>query len=143
MSSCRLLFVDDDMEDQYIMQEAFKANGKSTEILYFANDGEMAIQWLHGLEKEDLPHLIVLDLNMPRMDGKATLRYLKENDIFKPIPVIIYSTSEHNGDKQDCRQLGASLYITKPSSFEQWNKMARVFGEICEGNTDLFEQPTA
>lgn len=131
------------MEDQYIMQEAFKANGRSTEILYFANDGEMAIQWLEGLHKEDLPHLIVLDLNMPRMDGKTTLRYLKENDSFKSIPVIIYSTSEHSVDKQVCRQLGAALYVTKPSSFEQWNNMARVFGEICEGNTDVFEQPTA
>ena len=113
-----ILYVDDDADDIYFFSESL---AKSTTKVNFtsAGNGEEALYYLHEISRlEELPSLIILDLNMPRQDGRKTLRYLKESPVFTDIPVVILSTSESKMDRETCEQLGAVSYIQKPTYFE-------------------------
>lgn len=131
MEVWKILIVDDDPEDRDILKDALKIIQDGEEI-FFAENGEQALQVLaKDLANNDLPCLIVLDLNMPRMNGTETLRCIKKKDAFKDIPVIIYSTSINPVEKEHCLQLGAHDYITKPVSFTESKITAQKLIEIC------------
>jgi len=106
-----VLLVDDDQDDKLLFQEALSSVRYHVHFNYFAY-GADAIKWL--VATTDLPHYIFLDLNMPRMNGKEVLAEIKKYDHLQKIPVIVYSTSNNEAEKSECKQLGASLYITKP-----------------------------
>ena len=106
-----ILLIDDDPDDKLLFHEALVSVQSQTCFNYFGN-GRDAINWLS--KTEELPDYIFLDLNMPRMNGKETLEEIKKNPRLKPLPVIVYSTSNNEIDKQECKRLGAALYITKP-----------------------------
>lgn len=128
-----ILLVDDDSEDQFLMQEAFSDNGIGTS-LRFADNGEAAIELLDHLPPEELPALIVMDLNMPRMNGREALTYLKQHPLYHDIPVIIYSTSLNDVERERCKEIGAAAYITKPATFTECQQIAWWFHKIgCEG----------
>lgn len=112
-----VLIVDDDVEDQELLKEAIKEVDESVKCLS-AKNGEEALEMLHTFLHK-LPQLIFLDLNMPRMNGKALLSKLKQLDVLKEIPIIIYTTSKSKTDIEDARKLGALQFITKPNSFEE------------------------
>lgn len=112
-----ILIVDDDMEDQELLREAIKEVDTSVHCLS-AKNGEEALDMLHTL-LQNPPHLIFLDLNMPRMNGKNFLRKLKQLDVLNKIPVIIYTTSKMQADIEETQQLGARQFISKPNSFEE------------------------
>ena len=78
---------------------------------YFSN-GPNALQWLTNTT--ETPHYIFLDLNMPRMNGKEVLAEIKNTPLIAQIPVIVYSTSNNEFEKQECKHLGAALFVTKP-----------------------------
>jgi CheY-like chemotaxis protein len=91
----------------------------------------LVIQYLDKLNSEsELPSLIVLDLNMPRLSGTETLRMLKNHTVYRHIPVKIFSTSMNDIEKAHCLQLGAEAYIIKPIKFEQCIEIARRFYEF-------------
>lgn len=127
----KILLVDDDPEDRAIMQEAIElAPGKDT--FWFAENGEDALSKLDEFYLSGhLPCLIVLDLNMPRMNGTQTLSYLKADERFQNIPVIIYSTSVNMLEKEKCMRLGAHSYIAKPVSFRESLETATLFNQFC------------
>jgi CheY-like chemotaxis protein len=127
----KILLVDDDPEDRAIMQDAIElAPGKET--FWFAEDGEDALSKLEEFYLTgNLPCLIVLDLNMPRMNGTQTLSHLKADERFCNIPVIIYSTSVNHMEKEKCMRLGAHSYIAKPVSFKESVDTASLFNEFC------------
>ncbi|MEJ7827376.1 MAG: response regulator [Segetibacter sp.] len=112
-SAKNILLVDDDADDLAMLHEALVQVGCNYEIKEAA-DGEKALQYLIArTQVEPLPALIVLDINMPRLDGKQTLAAIKASPAFAAIPVVIFSTSSNSFD-----QLFASAYnveiITKP-----------------------------
>jgi CheY-like chemotaxis protein len=109
-----LFLVDDDHDDQEIFIEALKSIDKSI-ICYTANDGKDAISQLN--DSLLLPAVIFLDLNMPVMNGKECLKALKIDKNLKELPVVIYSTSSSENEKQNCIELGAANFISKPSHF--------------------------
>ena len=76
--------------------------------------------------------LIVLDLNMPILNGTQTLRKIKEDDRFREIPVVIYSTSVNSIEKEECFKLGALDYLVKPSSFSDSVEIAKTLRRICK-----------
>ncbi|MCD6062843.1 MAG: two-component response regulator [Flavipsychrobacter sp.] len=126
----RILLADDDMEDRLIIEDAFREIGLEKEIA-FVEDGELVIQYLDKLNSEsELPSLIVLDLNMPRLSGTETLRMLKNHTVYRHIPVKIFSTSMNDIEKAHCLQLGAEAYVIKPIKFEQCIEIARRFYEF-------------
>ena len=101
--------------------------------IYFAENGEQALELLDkNYNVAEVPCLIVLDLNMPKMNGTQTLGNLKSDERFKHIPVIIYSTSINPLEKEKCMQLGAHSYITKPISFKESTETAKVFLQFCD-----------
>ena len=100
-------------------------------MILFAENGEEVIEILTRFSSGELPCLIVLDLNMPKMNGTETLRYLKSEERFRKIPVIIYSTSINPVERDRCLHLGARDYISKPASFGESVSTAKMFYQYC------------
>ncbi len=125
-----ILLVDDDAEDCIIIQGAFEDFGY-TSLLHFEEDGEKAVNYLQQcLPEGRLPSLIILDLNMPRMNGRQTLSYLKNNEAFAAIPVIIFSTSLNQFEYDQCLALGAHSYVIKPMTYKEAQEVVSYFYKI-------------
>ena len=119
-----ILYADDDIDDKAWVSEACK-EVDCTFQFRFVDNGREVVEYLSKRSKEELPSLIVLDLNMPEMDGRQTLQFVKNHPEFKDIPVIIVTTSASKLDKDICKRLGASLYLTKPDSHSEWQHIIR------------------
>lgn len=131
MIDCRILMADDDPEDRSIIHDAMEYSAAGG-VMQFAENGAQALKMLDEFyENAVLPKLVVLDLNMPKMNGIEALTAIKDDDRFRHIPVIIYSTSINPADQKKCMQLGASAYVSKPISFAESIKTARVFLQLC------------
>ncbi|HEX8516381.1 MAG TPA: response regulator [Bacteroidia bacterium] len=107
-----ILLVDDDLDDQKFFAEALKIVDNSL-VLYTAKDGVDAIEQL----MVKTPDVILLDLNMPRMNGVEFLQELKASNRFREIPVIIYSSFLSTCDKVEVMGLGAREFVRKPIAF--------------------------
>jgi len=117
------MIVDDDPDDIDFFRVAVrKIDPLNTCIT--ATDGEDALQKLQK-ETGNLPDFIFLDLNMPRMDGKTCLRELKKKERLKDIPVIIYTTSSHEQEKEETLALGAAYFLTKAHSIKMLQESIR------------------
>lgn len=116
-----ILIAEDDADDRFLLQSAFEENGY-TDVLYFVENGVELIEYLqkliNGAKDLKAPKFILLDLNMPKKDGREVLKEIKQNDSLKRIPVIIFSTTNNEQEMRRCYELGANSYITKPNSFE-------------------------
>lgn len=114
-----ILIAEDDADDRLLIQEAFDELG-SPSILIFFEDGDELISYLKGFNPTEaaiLPDLFMLDLNMPKTDGKEVLRYLKSQNVFCEIPVVIFTTSKSPEDEASLLNMGAAGFYSKPSSF--------------------------
>lgn len=131
-NSIKILLADDDKEDQLILTDSFNEIGQADSI-QFVDDGELLLEYLKDRNKEQLPSLIVLDLNMPRMSGTETLAALKAHEEYRHIPVIIYSTSVNDHEMNKCLETGAVAYITKPVKYEDSIKTAQYFYDFSQG----------
>lgn len=122
-----ILYADDDSDDRFFLRESLVATGLKADLVC-TNDGEEAIHYLENARlQNNLPALIVLDLNMPKRNGKETLSYLKSNPRFASIPVVMLSTSEDKMDKEECVSLGAICYFTKPSRYDGYAEIIKSF----------------
>lgn len=126
-----LMLVEDNEGDIELTRIAFAEAGLPVE-LSVAHDGREALDYLSlvppfGNTKK--PDLILLDLNMPRMNGKELLNVLKQDEHLKTIPVIIYSTSSSHGDIMDSYRSRANCYIVKPSALPEFIAVARQVDE--------------
>jgi two-component system response regulator len=132
MSAKKILVVDGDEEDRFIIQDGFSEVG-AEDIVHFEDNGEKALQYLEdSYSQKDLPCLIILDLNMPRLNGTQTLRAIKSDERFNNIHVLIYSTSLNKIEKEQCMLLGAEEYIIKPLTFAESLEKAMYFKEVCQ-----------
>jgi CheY-like chemotaxis protein len=125
----KILMIDDDDEDRMLMQDMFVEIG-APDVAHYEGSGETALSYLSTLAENELPSVIVLDLNMPKLNGTQVLRMLKENEKFKDITVIIYSTSVNYIEKEETIKLGAHSYVIKPSSYEEYLEKARYFNNL-------------
>jgi CheY-like chemotaxis protein len=124
-----ILMAEDDLEDQFIMTDAFKEVGLDGKIVFVEN-GEHVLEYLQS-HSDTLPALVVLDLNMPLMNGTQTLRSLKQSEAFQKLPVIIYSTSLNLIEMEECMRLGADSYTIKPNTFTECKQIAERFFDFC------------
>ncbi|QHS58913.1 response regulator [Chitinophaga agri] len=131
-NTVKILLADDDLEDRFIMQDAFNAINLP-EVPLLVEDGEKVLEYLSETHRNEgqLPSLIVLDLNMPRLSGTQTLRELKSLDAYKHIPVIIFSSSLNVIEMHECKQLGALSYMVKPFTYEEYLLSAQHFYDFC------------
>ncbi|RYE16207.1 MAG: response regulator [Sphingobacteriales bacterium] len=120
MEGVFILIAEDDADDRFLLQAAFEENGFEDK-LHFVENGVEVLEYLYLLEKDDktpLPKFILLDLNMPKKDGREVLKELKQHPKLKKIPVVIFSTTNNEQEMHRCYESGANSYITKPNSFE-------------------------
>lgn len=113
--SKHIFYADDDLDDQELFKEAVEEIGGSYD-LYIRNDGRELISLIKS--PPPAPDVIFLDLNMPLMNGYQTLTEIRKDNLTKDIPVIIFSTSDDVKSISRSRELGASLYVPKPSSYK-------------------------
>jgi len=110
------LLIDDDADDVALFQETLQEVSPVT-LFRSAHDGHEALEML--AKESQLPDLIFLDLNMPRMSGQECLNKMKSDLRFQKIPVIMYTTSSHSRDIEETILSGAICFITKPSSVRE------------------------
>ena|SRR5436190_21619909 len=124
----RILIADDDDDDRVLASTAFREID-ITLIVDFARDGQELMDKLCGdlKRKLRLPDLLLLDLNMPKKDGRTALKEIKSRADLRDLNVIIFSTSTSEEDKTFTLGLGARDYIVKPSDY---NKLMEVFRHI-------------
>lgn len=114
----RLHLVEDDPDDEYLMKMSISELDIPVEVRTFEN-GKLLFENLRDkVALEELPHLVLLDLNLPVWDGKKTLSALKKHARLKSIPVVVFTTSRSDEDMIESYRLGANSYIVKPSKFE-------------------------
>ncbi len=119
-NTLQILLVDDDATDRELFMDAINQVGKKYSVTEAAN-GEAAIQFLEAAEQ--LPELVILDLNMPVKGGRETLREIKGHTVFKRIPVCIMSTSSAHFDVLNAYESGANLFLVKPHDFKELIEM--------------------
>jgi CheY-like chemotaxis protein len=127
-----ILLVEDDPAHARLTLEALKES-KLTNRLYVVGDGEQAMAWLRREDpytKAVRPDLILLDLNMPKKDGRETLADIKSDERFKRIPVVILTMSQDEQDLVTTYNLHANAYITKPVDLIQFIKVVRTIEEF-------------
>ena len=128
----QILIAEDDLEDREIIFETFNELGFDNTV-QFVEDGTQLIEQINEMGIGELG-LIVLDLNMPRLNGTETLRILKGSKEYKQIPVIIFSTSVNEIEKKNCMDLGALEYITKPTKYAEYLETCRIFHSLAQGS---------
>lgn len=117
-----ILIADDDAEDRMLIKEALDENRLSNAI-QFVENGEELMDYLHNRgkftdkDKYQTPGLILLDLNMPKKDGREALKEIKADDHLRVLPVVVLTTSKAEEDILRTYDLGVSSFITKPVTF--------------------------
>ncbi len=132
-TSIPILVADDDMDDCEMIKEALQASRLLNEV-QFVHDGEELLSFLHRQQKLStqannlLPGLILLDLNMPKMDGREVLKEIRKSPELQSIPIIVLTTSKAEEDIMRSYNLGANSFITKPIEFETLVQVMRDLG---------------
>jgi CheY-like chemotaxis protein len=129
-----ILMADDDEDDRLLTQDALQES-RVRNNLYCVEDGVELLEYLKregkyaDPEKSPRPGLILLDLNMPRKDGREALTEIKADEELRNIPVVILTTSGQEEDKVKGYNLGAASYITKPVNFEGLVELMKALGK--------------
>ena len=141
--SIHILLVDDDEDDRYLTREAFHQHFPASQFS-FAEDGEDLLDFLqyrgqYANAAHSLPELILLDLNMPRKDGREVLREIKANERFRHIPIVVLTTSDAKDDIETSYFNGANSFITKPPTFQRLSEVTKAIGQYWFNVVTIFE----
>ena len=126
-SVIQVLLVEDDPGDVLMTREAFDDN-KVANVLHVVSDGAEAMEFLRKegqYANAPTPDLVLLDLNLPRMDGREVLAAVKADDELRQIPIVVLTTSEAEEDVLRSYALHANAYVTKPVDFERFIEVVR------------------
>ena len=126
MTHKKIFLIDDDIDDRLIFEELLKATDADT-LLTFAENGLEMIAQLEKASDDDLPDMIILDQNMPKMTGKESLIFLKESRRYRHIPTFIYSTYQVRDFYSECLELGACDVVAKPDTIIAYREMIERF----------------
>ncbi len=144
----RILVVDDDEDDRFLIGDALMECDIHDESVIFVEDGEEAMDFLtqgHGLLGEEhidracLPSLVLLDWNMPKMNGREVLEALMKSTVLKTLPVVVLTTSSQKKDVLQAYELGSRSFITKPTSFDGLVDVMRRVKDYWQGTVTLPE----
>ena len=131
-----ILLVDDDPNDVELTLRAFRNNPLGNTIVV-ARDGLEALDYLHGTgayagrDPDQLPQLVLLDLNLPAIDGLEVLRRIRAEERFRRLPIVILTSSNEDSDKLAGYGLGANSYVRKPVDFRQFSEAVTRLGLYC------------
>ena len=139
-----ILMADDDADDRLLAKDAL-AECQLAGDLHFVENGEELLDYLHRrgkytqLAESPRPGLILLDLNMPKKDGREALREIKADPVLRKIPVVVLTTSKADTDIGRIYELGANSFISKPVSFESLVDVMKTIGRYW---FEIVELPT-
>ncbi len=134
MSKKHILWADDDADDLMMMRHVLLDMEQQYDIKEVTN-GREALDYLETRKHaNDLPCLIILDMNMPVLNGKEALSIIKKDDELKSIPLVFFTTSNSQMDKLYCKRQGVDM-ITKPPRYSELKTAVRRLVEYCEANT--------
>ncbi len=122
-----ILIAEDDADDRFLFKTAFEEKGYNDQIEFVENGIELW-KFLVNIQQKDAsereyPSFILLDLNMPKKDGREVLREIKQHPEFKKIPVVVFTTTNSENEVKRCYELGANTYVVKPVSFDSLLKV--------------------
>jgi CheY-like chemotaxis protein len=137
MNQHTIFIAEDDEDDQFLLRTAFSSAAKSCDLVFFAN-GEQLVQRLQ--QPNQHPTLVLLDLNMPVLDGFQTLQKIRQQDLYRTLPVIILTTSSQRDDITKAYALGANSFITKP---HQYTDLVQTVQQLQDFWLGLAQTPTA
>jgi len=123
-NSVKIVIAEDDPEDMELIADAILLAEPGAELQKFT-DGLSAYEYLSARHDNDLPSLIILDYNMPRLTGAQVLKNMGREARFEPIPKVVLSTSSSPLYKHECIRNGATEYFVKPGSLNELNSLAR------------------
>lgn len=129
MLTQHILMADDDADDRFLVQAAFEDNKIDQKLLFF-EDGEQLLDHLQDKNAQGITRFILLDLNMPKRDGRDVLRTLKADKQLSTIPIIVFSTSKAPDDINSSYKLGANSYVVKPSSYEHLKEVIQKISDF-------------
>lgn len=132
----KIIIAEDDEDDQMLMQSAFEEINHG-DFIEFVSDGVALLDKLNT--DSQIPNLIMMDLNMPRKNGREILAELKQNERLKYIPVIILSTSQAPFDIKSSYDAGANAYLIKPSSYEGLLKISKSIIDFWQSSSSRFD----
>lgn len=122
MQKLFILIAEDDADDRFLLQTVFEEKGFTDKIEFVENGVELLdyLEKIHGkqVSEASYPGFILLDLNMPKKDGREALKEIKQHPVFKKIPVIVFTTTKSENEIRRCYELGANTYVVKPVSFD-------------------------
>ena len=125
-----ILLGEDDADDQEMMKEVFTSIDISF-VLFFVNNGKEILSALEKLKDDQMPCLIVLDYNMPGLNGADILQELSTNERYKNIPKVVWSTAGSEKFRKICLELGALDYVIKPNNVVGLEEVARYMLSLC------------
>ena len=125
-----ILYAEDDADDVFMIRQAFEQFDGSTQILHATTGFEALEQLKKAKSEKRLPCLVILDINMPGMNGRETLIRIRQSDDFKTIPVVLFTTSSSEQDKSFAKKWGAE-FITKPLVYSELEALAKRFVSLC------------
>ena len=133
-----ILLIEDDIDDVDLLKDALLENEVSYEMQVIM-EGDKVFNYLKTIET--LPEIIVMDLNLPKTDGKEILQEIKSSTPLTQIPIVVLTTSSSKEDMDYCNKMGISKFITKPATIEGWNStihaILRVADNCQDKSTDL------
>jgi len=130
-----ILLAEDDPDDRMLTTRALTRNGLVLDVRTVA-DGEELMDYLHhrgdyrASDSAPRPAIILLDLNMPRKDGREALAEIKTDPVLRRIPVVVLTTSEADQDVQQSYDLGVNAFVTKPVTFDRLSDAIRILGKF-------------
>ena len=124
-----ILLADDDKEDRQLLEEIIMDIDPLTEVFSVIN-GKQAIEFLYVCRDNELPHVVILDYNMPLLTGAEVLTKIKEDERLQHVPAVILSTSDSKESIKKCIDCGASEYFVKPSNMHGLVKIAQRILEL-------------
>ncbi len=125
-----ILLGEDDLDDQEFLSDTLRSIDDNFKFKSVEN-GRALIQFLAGLGDNDLPDLIILDYNLPLLNGAEILQILNESPRYAAIPKIVWSTSKSPACKADCLRMGASDYVVKPNDMSTLKEVATYMLSFC------------
>ena len=142
-----ILMADDDFDDRMLTKDALE-EARLANCIQFVENGEELIDYLHhrgqyaDRTKFPRPGLILLDLNMPKKDGREALREIKADPELRQIPIVVLTTSQAEEDILRTYDLGANSFITKPVTFKSLVDLVTVLGKYWFGIVELPPKPS-
>jgi CheY-like chemotaxis protein len=141
----RILLAEDNDGDVFLVRRALEKRGLSHELVV-AHNGEDALAWLDGHagaeNKDSVPDLILLDLNLPRIDGAQLLSHIRKSNSFSLTPVIVLTSSDSPKDRQMALELGANLYFRKPTDLASFMDLGRIVEETLKSEAIRVQSST-